>query len=145
MEDEEPLERVAVIYMLVSMLPAWHISIGDFTSHTADPINDTVYQFFANGVMAARICKIDGSVCVYRDSRCACALTIIRSILLATNQELRMEELAIGASANFVDWLLIHQSLFPCHAQCSLVCINAPRGLDRRRWSEGHICHCQFR
>lgn len=54
------------------------------TSHTSDTVNDALDQFLSNCVMAPCI--------------------IVGSILLATNQELRVKELTIVASADLINW-----------------------------------------
>lgn len=56
---------------------------GSLTSNTADAVNDIVDHLLANGVVATGI--------------------VVGSVLLAADQELRMEQLAVGSGADLVD------------------------------------------
>jgi len=74
------------------------------TSDASNAVNDAVYKLLANGVVATGIygSKIVSAIISVRQFK---KRTVVGSILLATNQQLRVEELLVGASADFVDWL----------------------------------------
>lgn len=55
----------------------------ELTSNTSDPVNNIVDHLLANGVVSTSI--------------------VVGSILLAADQELRVEELAVGTSPDLVD------------------------------------------
>jgi hypothetical protein len=84
-EDQEALERLAVVYDIASDMGASQASNRGrrLTSDTADAVDDIVDHLLADGVVATGI--------------------VVGRILLPTDQKLRVEELAVVAGADLVD------------------------------------------
>lgn len=90
-EDQEALQRVAVVCEppLASRFIWFHDTHHSCqaavvrTGNTSNSVNDIVHHFLANGVVSASI--------------------VVGSILLAADQQFRVEELAISTSADLVD------------------------------------------
>ncbi|KAJ6446133.1 LOW QUALITY PROTEIN: RNA recognition domain-containing protein [Purpureocillium lavendulum] len=85
-EDEEALERMAVIYgprTRVSGTVNWRGTVERLTSDTANTVHDVVDHLLANGVVASGV--------------------VVGGILLAADQELGVEQLAVAAGADLVD------------------------------------------
>ena len=84
-EDEEALERAAVICGSSQRTgPVDKLSVSrSLTNNTSYSVHDTVDHLFANGVVTTGI--------------------VVGGILLSADQLFRVEELAVGASADLVD------------------------------------------
>lgn len=83
-EHEESLERVTVVYNIVSS--ALHVEQAaspTLTSNTTDPIHDSINHLLSDSIVTTGI--------------------VVRRILLSTDQHLGVEQLAIVARANLVD------------------------------------------
>jgi len=78
----------------------------ELTSDATDLLNHAVDHLLANGVVTTGIYSCQSS---FLFSHVVPARTVVGSIFLAADQQLRVEELAVWTSSDLVDWL--HQSV----------------------------------
>ena len=71
------------------------------TGYASNAVNDTVDQLLANGVVATSIYKDNEQG--WNGSSRHTRLTVVGSILLASDHSLRVEESAICAGADLID------------------------------------------
>lgn len=79
-----------------------HIECGGGpTSHAADTLNDFIHELLANSVVATGVCNWlapDWHLILYNH-------TVVSGVFLSADQLLRVEELAVGTSADLINGL----------------------------------------
>lgn len=83
-EDQETLERLAVVWVVDQLLDESNCTISRLTGNTTNSVHDIVDHLLANGVVTTGI--------------------VVGGILLTTDQQLGVEQVAVFTGSDLVDW-----------------------------------------